>query len=339
MPKVFVYAYHKVLPRKSFDLGWKLFDFHLKVFKKFFYILSWEEFKAYLNGEFTPKKPSVLITFDDGYADNYIFAYPILKKNQARAVLFVTPSRIWNKSLKRKTLEDYWEGKISFKELYKPKPMWEAQREFFQKGYCEDFLTWEELYEMREVFHIGSHGISHSQGFISEGVTEFVNEENINRIYSLWNIYKPPKVGYPIFERKSDLVAPIGKVRKDVLEFCNSFPKKENWEEELKKELIKHFDHFLIFETYGEYIRRVREDLKRSKEILEKNLNTKVEAFAYPWGDYSENLLPLVGEYYTYAFTVEKKNVTPEVNKLLIPRVYANKDIFSFVGHIFRYLY
>jgi peptidoglycan/xylan/chitin deacetylase (PgdA/CDA1 family) len=339
MSKVFVYAYHKVLPKKSFDLSWKLFAFHLKVFKKFFHILSWEEFKAYLNGDFVPKKPSVLITFDDGYVDNYIFAYPLLKKYRAKAVLFVTASRIWDKALKRKTLRDYWEGKVALKELYKSKPMWESQKEFFQKGYSEDFLTWEELYEMTEVFHIGSHGISHSQGFISESITEFVTEENIDRIYSLWNIYKPPKIGYPIFERKSDLVAPVGRVRKEILTFCENFPKKANWEKLLKKELKRNFHHFLDFENEGEYIRRVEDDLKHSKEILEMNLNLKVEAFAYPWGDYSEKLLPLVGKYYNYAFTVEKENVTPEVNKLLIPRVYANKDIFTFVGHIFRYLY
>jgi len=339
MSKVLVYVYHKVLPEKSFDLSWRLFNHHLKVFKKIFYILTWSEFKAYLTGDFSPPKPAVLITFDDGYVDNYIYAYPLLKKYGAKAVLFITPSRILDKPIKRKTLKDYWDGKISLKELYKPKPMWEAQKEFFQKGFSEDFLTWEELDELKDTFEVGSHGFSHCQGFISEKIDEFVKEENIDRIYSLWKIYKPPKIGYPIFERKSDLVAPIGKPRKEILEFCEAFPKKSGWEKFLKRELTRNFKHFLDFESKQEYMWRVEEDLKKSKTLLEKRLNTKVEAFAYPWGDYSQELLSLVTKYYNFAFTVEKRSVQLGENKLLIPRVYANKDIFSFVGHIFRYLY
>ena len=87
-PPVFVYAYHKVLPKKSFDIGLKLFEFHLRVFKKFFHTLSWEEFKVYLEGDFVPKKRAVFITFDDGYADNFVYAYPLLKKYNLKAHLF-----------------------------------------------------------------------------------------------------------------------------------------------------------------------------------------------------------------------------------------------------------
>jgi peptidoglycan/xylan/chitin deacetylase (PgdA/CDA1 family) len=47
-----------------------------------------QEFAAFLAGEPVPAK-SVLITFDDGYLDNYVYAHPILQKYGMKAVLFV----------------------------------------------------------------------------------------------------------------------------------------------------------------------------------------------------------------------------------------------------------
>lgn len=47
-----------------------------------------EMIDAWKNGTALPDKP-VIITFDDGYADNYKNAYPILKKYQQKAVIFV----------------------------------------------------------------------------------------------------------------------------------------------------------------------------------------------------------------------------------------------------------
>jgi peptidoglycan/xylan/chitin deacetylase (PgdA/CDA1 family) len=337
MSKVFVYTYHRIFPRKSYEIGLKLFEFHLKIFKKFFKVLSWEEFKAFYQGDYFPKKRAVFITFDDGYVDNYVYAYPLLKKYNLKAHLFVTPSRILNKPILRPSLEDYWSGKKSFNELFKPKPMWEAQKEFFQKGESSEFLSWEELRKISEVFTFGSHGMSHAQGFISENISDFVDNTNINRIYSLWKIYSVPKVGFPIFERKSDLIAPIGKVKKDILEFCEKFPKNKGWKGYLKKELLRNFSQFLEFETEEQYLKRVMSDLKLSKQLLEKNLGVAVDSFSYPWGDYSGKLLPLVKKFYKYAFTVEKGNVNPKREKLKIPRVYAVKDIFTFMKHIAVY--
>lgn len=51
--------------------------------------LSAEVFAAFLRGECEVPEKSVLITFDDGYLDNYVHAYPILQKFSLHAVLFV----------------------------------------------------------------------------------------------------------------------------------------------------------------------------------------------------------------------------------------------------------
>lgn len=50
--------------------------------------LSAAEFAAYLAGEPTPDK-SVLITFDDGYLDNWVYAHPVLREFGMKAVMFI----------------------------------------------------------------------------------------------------------------------------------------------------------------------------------------------------------------------------------------------------------
>jgi len=57
-----------------------------------------DELDAGLSGELTlPDKP-VLITFDDGYIDNYTNAFPILKAYGIRATIFVVPAFVGKKN-------------------------------------------------------------------------------------------------------------------------------------------------------------------------------------------------------------------------------------------------
>jgi len=55
--------------------------------------LTCDEFADFLAGKPTPPK-SVLLTFDDGYLDNWVHAHPILKKYGLRASMFVVTGLI-----------------------------------------------------------------------------------------------------------------------------------------------------------------------------------------------------------------------------------------------------
>ena len=55
--------------------------------------LTADEFADFLAGKPTPPK-SVLLTFDDGYLDNWVHAHPILKKYGLRATMFVVTGMI-----------------------------------------------------------------------------------------------------------------------------------------------------------------------------------------------------------------------------------------------------
>ncbi|WP_253957550.1 polysaccharide deacetylase family protein [Paenibacillus oleatilyticus] len=53
--------------------------------------LTLQQFTDILGGKEKPPEKPILLTFDDGYADNYEHAYPLLKKLKFNATLFMVP--------------------------------------------------------------------------------------------------------------------------------------------------------------------------------------------------------------------------------------------------------
>ncbi|MCM4174098.1 polysaccharide deacetylase family protein [Arenibacter sp. TNZ] len=98
-PYLLVLNYHNFSKYNNFSIkrgsiletGYAVnFEKQVRFLKKHFTFLFPEEFF-----EAEPEKGiNVLISFDDGYKDNYDIAYPILKKQQAKTIFFVVTSLI-----------------------------------------------------------------------------------------------------------------------------------------------------------------------------------------------------------------------------------------------------
>lgn len=66
------------------------FDEHLGLLKKKYRVLTVDEFDRHLIGQMKFPKNSVLLTFDDGYADNHQIARPILEKHGLQALFYIS---------------------------------------------------------------------------------------------------------------------------------------------------------------------------------------------------------------------------------------------------------
>lgn len=66
----------------------KAFDDQISYFKRNFNLLGLDDFIEMVHSDKPSPKKSILITFDDGYANNYDYAFPILQKHKAPAVIF-----------------------------------------------------------------------------------------------------------------------------------------------------------------------------------------------------------------------------------------------------------
>lgn len=99
-----VLMYHHILPQKGF-IASSVDEFEAQMkylHEKGYKTLTSSEFRDFMLGTKSFKK-AVFITFDDGWRDNYIYAYPILKKYGLKATIFVVTK--WIEEASKKAYE------------------------------------------------------------------------------------------------------------------------------------------------------------------------------------------------------------------------------------------
>ncbi|MBI1810626.1 MAG: polysaccharide deacetylase family protein [Nitrospirae bacterium] len=144
------------------------------------------ELISYINGELTLTQKAVVVTFDDGWLDNYMYAFPILKKYKINATVFLITNRVENASLKNSKFKiqnskllipTHNESKILIEkgEAHKVVINWELIKEMSNSGLIEFYShtkshakcnslsekeLMEELKESREIIEkqLGSPG-------------------------------------------------------------------------------------------------------------------------------------------------------------------------------------
>ena len=108
-----ILLYHHVSDEKT-DLpeltaSSKEFDYQMKKLKdNGFSTITIEDLIKYMSNKFVilPEKP-IVITFDDGYEDNYTYAFPILKKYNFKATVFMVGVNIdANNRLSKKQMQE-----------------------------------------------------------------------------------------------------------------------------------------------------------------------------------------------------------------------------------------
>lgn len=241
-------------------------------------------------------KKQICLTFDDGFLDNWIYVYPLLKKYHFQATVFVNPDFVQNSQMLRPTLADYWAGNKTLNEIEN----W---------GYC----SWAELKTMNDsgIFNVESHTLTHTKYFISDRIVDF-HRPGRDSLYVIGNRYRDKKpyyitdpnfenlipFGFPIFEEESAMTAKKVDINNDfVIEVVNSL-KNQDWSnfklietlQRIKTIYLKYCekDELIVGrETEEEYIKRITDEIVLSKNILEKRMEKTISFICWPHGDYN----------------------------------------------------
>lgn len=89
-----VLTYHSINPDYAFSVKPKDFEEQIRYLSTNFNLINLETIDS-LGKE--NKRDFIAITFDDGYEDNYHFAFPILKKYNIPATIFITTDFVFKK--------------------------------------------------------------------------------------------------------------------------------------------------------------------------------------------------------------------------------------------------
>ena len=215
------------------------------------------------NLNYTLPKNSILITFDDGYKNNYTLAFPILKKYNMKATIFLNTKFI---------------GKDEF------------------------YLNWDEIKEMYESglvdFQLHTH--SHQLTIKDISVLDFYDEESSpyfkRESYNLFfeGNYDEKKdkeklYGLPVFKLRSKISISGYKPKKDFIKKYQNIKQLQKFNKNEKKDFLNK----LFKEKQNEFFDKVSEEQFRktvefeileNKKIIEKNLGKTPDCLAYPWG-------------------------------------------------------
>lgn len=303
--------------------------------------------REWIKGKIKADGKTLAITFDDGYLDNWVYAYPILKKYGVKATIFVPTVRPLDGSLRRPNLDDVWNGNCRREDLPQIVSNWEANRRcVLREEGSPDFLTWEEMRKMENsgLIDIQSHSHYHRDFFVSNQIVDF----NQNKYFGLgWATNGDTRYGIPIYPRKS---AMMGRRFFDDPSLRDFLAEKvggaEYFKNKSKKEYMKELTIFVQyyknkyglkghFESKEEQRERILRELILSKRIIEEKLNKSCDLICWPWGEYSTlslELAKLAGFKGSVAFS-------PGLNLSLfrpyaVRRVHPGKTLQGFVETI-----
>ena len=115
--KVVILSYHRVLTRKELSAHFvqpgmyvlaEVFARHMQFLTEHFHVLSITElFERWRSGRLDERTRYCAVTFDDGWLDNYLYAYPVLRQLGIPATIFL-PTRFIG------THDWFWPDKLAY---------------------------------------------------------------------------------------------------------------------------------------------------------------------------------------------------------------------------------
>jgi len=270
--------------RNWLSTGWKQFnrfcEYLVRTGKRTILLDEWYELQDHPE---RVRGNELVLTFDDGYLDNLVFAYPILKKHGLCGTIFINPEFVDPSKGIRPTMDEVKPGT----------PLHHL-----------GFLNWDEIcfLDKSRVMDIQSHSMSHNFYFHTDKIIDLYTGQ---RTYDWIPWYTHPQTKPFYITEDQSALTPFGQ---PVFEFYRALGLRRYFPddrllalgielyssgkystEEIIQNLKKHQSEYPgRFESDEEMEQRYRYELFESKRILESKLNKAIDFLCWPGGGYNE---------------------------------------------------
>jgi peptidoglycan/xylan/chitin deacetylase (PgdA/CDA1 family) len=254
--------------------------------------ISLDEAEAYLfDGEGLPDG-SLLLTFDDGYADNYFYALPILHKYGHKAVCFPVADRLEAQPEPRAPYDEVLSGRAAVPDGV-ARPLTRTAQGFTVRK--DVFLGRAEAAAMDAdgIFRIAAHGRGHYGVYASPAYRDFFRPRTQMRTF--YRTEEEPVWGMPDFPVKPglrfrafipdpDMAEAVKKLVPQDFDAAADFFAGRSGPEDLRALLATYKGRLGRYETDAERRDRMWREIGLGKEELERVLGHTVRSLCWPWG-------------------------------------------------------
>lgn len=256
---------------------------HLKYFKRhgFRCVTLTKLYRIAAEGRLGKDKLAVL-TFDDGFLDNFLTAAEIMDEFGFRGTIFVNPEFVDDGPIRNPDKVDSPWGQLNYSEL--------------------------RLLEERGTFDIQSHTMSHDWEFKSDKIVDFYDGENFWKYYWVaWKLFPDDKpkwceklqehrkaipVGYPIFEYGRTLTTRRFTPSEDFIQRCLAMYEREGIS---CLERANQLPNKGEYESEQQWQARTHYLLSQARVILENKLDKEIDFVCFPGGSYNNSILEMAG--------------------------------------------
>ncbi|WP_029894169.1 polysaccharide deacetylase family protein [Desulfohalovibrio reitneri] len=251
-------------------------------------------------------KGAALLSFDDGFLDNYVHAWPILAERGHKGVVFAVTDRIGHES-PRPTLADVRDNDALAKDLpHVDEPF--GLNELGHRRRRDLFLSWPEARRMEEsgVMAVEPHTASHAEVFRADEYNGFFQPGPRSRTFD--RVGFPVPWGLPRFATGPGLTTRAFLPSEELLGLVHSLVPQDKagahdfFRDEANVQRLRRKMEALPRSRWGrkeepgEFAERVREEVARSVRTVESELGRPARALAWPWGAYSPEALEAARE-------------------------------------------
>jgi peptidoglycan/xylan/chitin deacetylase (PgdA/CDA1 family) len=317
-PKAVILMYHQICERKSDP--WQLavtpekFDEQLEMIKKDFEVVSVDEMVLAIKSRKLHNR-MLSITFDDGFADNYINAKPRLKASSLPATFYCT--------------------------THTPN-----HREIFWWEELESLILQTETLPRSIDIKIGDEAVKfqfNRDAILTESLKNQIElwnaelpacNERTQLFFNLWKTIQP--LGFDDQRQAVDHLKSWAGVSKQSK--CSAVMTVDQIAEMAKDPLFTIGGHTVHHVMLGaQEVESQAYEVRECKSVLENWVNTSVTGFAYPYGNYNSTTKILLRDAgFRYALSTESRTVSESDDLFNLPRVQVknwNKKEFEINLH------